>query len=130
MRGVQKRPGKHKPRKRYWKQTSDPGYVTSAGPVKVTRADGTVEIQPPLGAEEYRALVKTRLKLTGPTMLGIRRRDRDTCRYCGDIVGPFEIDHVVPVAMGGTNRRGNLVLACRPCNSRKGTATWVPRPIR
>ncbi len=32
-----------------------------------------------------------------------------------------EIDHVVPVCIGGKSTPGNLVLACQSCNSRKGT---------
>jgi hypothetical protein len=30
------------------------------------------------------------------------------------------IDHVFPVALGGTNDVGNLVTACRACNLTKG----------
>jgi len=30
------------------------------------------------------------------------------------------IEHVVPVKRGGKGLRGNMVLACHPCNSRKG----------
>jgi len=29
------------------------------------------------------------------------------------------MDHLVPVVRGGTSTRGNLVPACRECNSRK-----------
>lgn len=32
----------------------------------------------------------------------------------------LEIDHVVPEFHGGTSDPENLVLACRPCNRRKG----------
>jgi len=31
----------------------------------------------------------------------------------------FEIEHIVPIALGGTNALDNLALACRGCNSRK-----------
>jgi hypothetical protein len=30
------------------------------------------------------------------------------------------IDHIMPVALGGTNEIGNLVTACRTCNLTKG----------
>lgn len=39
-----------------------------------------------------------------------------------------EIDHVIPVCAGGTNDLVNLVLACEPCNRRKGTCiddSWM-----
>ena len=34
------------------------------------------------------------------------------------------IDHVVPRAKGGSNELPNLVLACNPCNSRKGARDY------
>jgi 5-methylcytosine-specific restriction endonuclease McrA len=41
------------------------------------------------------------------------------CFYCG---GPSEhIDHVVPVARGGSHSIGNLVGACQRCNQSKGS---------
>lgn len=51
----------------------------------------------------------------------IFRRDGFTCRYCGrrppEVV--LEIDHVVPVAEGGTNEHLNLVTSCVDCNRGK-----------
>lgn len=40
------------------------------------------------------------------------------CAYCGGPGG--SIDHIVPLARGGTNDRSNLASACIPCNSAKG----------
>ncbi len=54
----------------------------------------------------------------------IWRRDGFCCTYCGasaltdDIV--LEVDHIVPVAEGGTDTLENLTTACRPCNWSKG----------
>ncbi|MFE2605759.1 HNH endonuclease [Streptomyces mirabilis] len=31
------------------------------------------------------------------------------------------VDHVIPLAAGGTNRRENLRVLCRSCNSRRGS---------
>ncbi|MEN0652403.1 MULTISPECIES: HNH endonuclease [Hyphobacterium] len=45
------------------------------------------------------------------------------CVYCGTTEGPFEIDHVIPVARGGRHHRRNFALACQPCNRRKGAKT-------
>lgn len=42
------------------------------------------------------------------------------CRYCGDQLGPFEVDHVRPLSRGGTNDRENLSCACVSCNTQKG----------
>lgn len=40
------------------------------------------------------------------------------CVYCGT-TRMLGLDHVVPLAHGGANLRGNLVPACRSCNSSK-----------
>jgi hypothetical protein len=47
-------------------------------------------------------------------------RDGAVCRYCGDLNGPFEVDHIHPVARGGTNDPENLCVACETCNRSKG----------
>ncbi len=45
------------------------------------------------------------------------------CHYCQREVGPgaltFTRDHVVPRAMGGKDRRDNVVPSCRDCNGEK-----------
>lgn len=40
------------------------------------------------------------------------------CAYCGS-TERLTLDHVIPLARGGQHRVGNLVAACKPCNSRK-----------
>lgn len=46
-------------------------------------------------------------------------RDGALCRYCGS-TDDLTIDHVTPLAHGGSNNLTNLVVACRICNSSKG----------
>lgn len=50
------------------------------------------------------------------------KRDHFTCQYCGrmapDVI--LEVDHIKPVAEGGTNDFINLVTSCRDCNRGKG----------
>lgn len=55
----------------------------------------------------------------------ILRRDQHTCRYCGASAPavPLRVDHVTPVALGGTDTPDNLVTSCEPCNSGKSSAT-------
>ena len=55
----------------------------------------------------------------------VLRRDNHTCRYCGAAAPDVEItvDHVLPVALGGTDDSANLVAACRDCNAGKSSAT-------
>lgn len=43
-----------------------------------------------------------------------------TCFYCAQASDFFEIDHIVPVARGGSDHYDNLVVACRTCNRSKG----------
>lgn len=45
------------------------------------------------------------------------------CAYCGATGIALQVEHLVPVARGGSNRVWNLTLACEPCNQRKGTQT-------
>lgn len=63
-------------------------------------------------------------------------RDNYTCAYCGlymkDLYQQWErgeikrkeakitADHVKPLCKGGRSTMGNLVTACRECNTRKG----------
>ncbi len=56
------------------------------------------------------------------------RRDDYTCVYCGERFEPSEltVDHVEPRMKGGDNSAGNLVTACRGCNTEKGGApAWA-----
>lgn len=45
------------------------------------------------------------------------------CHYCGQHYSPKELtmDHLVPLGRGGRSVKGNLVPACKPCNTRKKT---------
>jgi hypothetical protein len=56
----------------------------------------------------------------------VLRRDNHACRYCGRSAPDVEltVDHVVPVALGGTDDPANLVTACSDCNA--GKAASVP----
>ena len=41
------------------------------------------------------------------------------CADCGDRLGRFEIDHRMPLCLGGTNDRDNLAAICCPCHQAK-----------
>ncbi len=53
----------------------------------------------------------------------IFERDKNTCQYCGNRFKKWELtlDHVIPRSVGGRSTWENLVLACVPCNVRKGS---------
>ena len=57
------------------------------------------------------------------------------CAYCGQPADT--LDHILPLVRGGTNYEGNLVPACRSCNSSKSARTIIewrtgkqPRTLR
>ena len=52
----------------------------------------------------------------------LMRRQRNICAYCGRRYSShyFDIDHMIPVASGGSNDPSNLQVLCGPCNRRKG----------
>lgn len=58
----------------------------------------------------------------------VLRRDSNTCRYCHATDAPLTVDHVVPVALGGSDEPGNLVAACRDCNAGK-TSSHPDAPL-
>ncbi len=47
------------------------------------------------------------------------QRDGGRCVECGS-QQDLEYDHVIPLAMGGSNTDRNLQLLCERCNRRKG----------
>jgi hypothetical protein len=55
----------------------------------------------------------------------ILRRDNYICTYCGAKPPNVEltIDHVLPIALGGTDEPTNLTTACTGCNAGKTSST-------
>ena len=60
----------------------------------------------------------------------ILRRDNHACRYCGATAPDVKltVDHVTPVALGGSDKPENLVAACAACNGGK-TSSSPDAPI-
>ncbi len=50
----------------------------------------------------------------------ILRRDNYTCQYCGDNSRMMTVDHILPKSRGGKTNWVNVVVACKPCNLKKG----------
>ncbi|MDP2646890.1 MAG: HNH endonuclease [Desulfobacterales bacterium] len=50
-----------------------------------------------------------------------RRLAKGVCYYCGRAFPfkAFTMDHVAPISRGGHSTKGNVVTACKDCNSRK-----------
>lgn len=43
------------------------------------------------------------------------------CAYCSASNLALQVDHIIPQAKGGSNRVGNLTIACKKCNQKKGS---------
>ena len=63
----------------------------------------------------------TRKNISKKTRFEVFKRDKFTCQYCGrsapDVI--LEVDHIMPVAKGGTNDIMNLITSCKDCNRGK-----------
>lgn len=65
----------------------------------------------------------------------IYRRQNGRCKYCDTLVysrKDYHVDHVIPLARGGTNYPDNLAIACKKCNISKGDKLlheWKDRPV-
>jgi len=63
-----------------------------------------------------------RQALGAKTRFEVFKRDSFTCTYCGakapDVL--LHVDHILPVAEGGTNELINLATSCQKCNAGKG----------
>jgi 5-methylcytosine-specific restriction endonuclease McrA len=58
-------------------------------------------------------------------------RDMFTCQYCSIKLpqSQLTLDHVMPISRGGKTNWENIVSACGPCNSRKGSKLIKPKQL-
>ncbi|MEU5477510.1 HNH endonuclease [Streptomyces mirabilis] len=61
----------------------------------------------------------------------ILRRDNHACRYCGAAAptAKLNVDHVIPQALGGSDKPTNLVTACADCNAGKTSSMPNAMPV-
>ena len=95
--------------------------------------DASVAIQLRLPTTDEQAIVEAAQAeiRSGPAARALAwtvwQKTGGVCHYCGVVLNPFErharngfqIDHVQPVTRGGGHEVGNLVPACKICNSAK-----------
>ncbi|MGB3514212.1 MAG: HNH endonuclease [Microcoleaceae cyanobacterium] len=62
-----------------------------------------------------------RIKIPLAVRKYVFERDRYHCKSCGQTGNETEltIDHIIPLATGGTNDISNLQTLCRCCNQKK-----------
>lgn len=69
-----------------------------------------------------------RTPITPRVRFEILKRDGFACQFCG-MKAPeayLQVDHIVPVAMGGTDDPNNLIAACWSCNNGKRAIPLSP----
>jgi 5-methylcytosine-specific restriction endonuclease McrA len=71
--------------------------------------------------EEQIRRERTRARELRRTQWWKRRRGTGVCHYCGERFPPHSLtmDHVVPIIRGGRSTKGNVVPACKACNTQK-----------
>lgn len=89
-------------------------------PIKVFLEDVIQDTIIPL---DYQKKEKNKRSTLPPSLrYKVLRRDRNTCKGCGarapDV--ELEVDHIVPVSRGGTDKLDNLKTLCKDCNIGKG----------
>ena len=81
--------------------------------------DGMITTNPALKGEMIE--IKNVRNISKSLRFEVFQRDNHTCQYCGrrvpDVV--LEVDHLIPVAKGGTDDFDNLVTSCEECNRGK-----------
>jgi len=63
------------------------------------------------------------MAVTKRTRFEVLKRDNYTCRYCRSAEESLTIDHVTPVALGGSDAPQNLVACCKDCNAGKSSTS-------
>jgi 5-methylcytosine-specific restriction endonuclease McrA len=94
------------------------------------RAVVAVSIQPAHGTILYQVAGESKAPQSAFNALKLAiTKHGGKCFYCKTAsaeqpsVLDFTIDHIEALAIGGTNDLTNLVVACKPCNQKKGQST-------
>lgn len=81
----------------------------------------------PYGRRLHQATRRARMKSAGGSFTAAQvanliEAQGNRCPYCRVVLGTaFQIDHIKPIARGGSNDVTNIQLLCIPCNQRKHT---------
>lgn len=70
--------------------------------------------------------VRKNLRVAKWRILLLAERQEWLCAYCGLSIrfSEYHVEHVIPVAVGGTNDLPNLVLSCPECNHIAGAKAF------
>lgn len=72
-----------------------------------------------------------RTALSKRVRFNVFKRDGFACQYCGERPPQvlLQVDHIIPVAGGGTNEIANLITACTNCNLGKSDIPLDELPV-
>ena len=70
-------------------------------------------------AKRKAAVSVTQKPASAADVVNVLKSAKGKCYYCG-LKRKLTIDHIIPLARGGTHEKCNLVAACGACNSSKG----------
>lgn len=93
--------------------------------VSLWLADRTIQVMLLLQQNSRRFAPTQRVPWRKGLKQQLMRRQNSRCAYCGNRFSAqyFDIDHMIPAAIGGPNDASNLQVLCGPCNRRKGDQT-------
>lgn len=79
-----------------------------------------MESQGTVGEEKFR-IEKAKARKLRKSQWWLQKVQEGICHYCGGKFSSDEItmDHIVPISRGGKSGKGNIVAACKTCNSKK-----------
>lgn len=97
-------------------------YESGKGKAAIHRYQQTAKGRESLlrGVHKRRAHMMVLATLTAAEWEAIKAAHNYACSYCRRTDRPLTRDHVIPLSKGGTHTAGNVIPACRSCNSRKG----------
>lgn len=75
----------------------------------------------PEATDEHIAREKDKARRLRRTQWWMRKIQEGVCYYCGRKAGRTELtmDHIIPLSRGGYSKKGNIVAACKECNTKK-----------
>lgn len=123
-RGTSRRGAHHRPQPRGGVMTRVNCHGTRRTPARYTRGSGEGPRANGAPRHHHEALEGV-MAVTKRTRFEVLRRDNHSCRYCGATAPDVKltVDHVVPLALGGSDEPSNLVAACSACNSGKSSTS-------
>jgi 5-methylcytosine-specific restriction endonuclease McrA len=90
--------------------------VSSSKKLKIRSIDRTFDVPSVIKLRQYVNMPYRHVMLSRQNVF---KRDGQKCVYCGS-KNDLTIDHVLPKSRGGRTTWGNLVTACKRCNTKKG----------